>query len=507
MTRKINRLLVTVFFTLVILGLLLVVKGDTGDQGINFQTDLSTTLGGPFEGSNSTSRYALVVALVKNHTFFFSTDLAKFAAPDVVYYQGKYFSLFTPGVSLVAAPFYWLGLKFQAPQIFAYSVNLVFAVFNLCLIALITRKLGANWPISLLSGFIFTFATNVLPYSLTLTQHPGTTTILLLSLLITFRDPTFSTNISLGILLGAGILFDIPNLLLLLPVAFYTLGLHFSITTTRSRYKISFRPVFIGFILGILPPILFFASYNYQTAGSYFKISQTIGRTEKVTDETSAQIAQEPVPHTPLEPQKLALDTRSQLNGLYTLLISNERSWLYYSPVLLVGVLGVVLASRDPKIARFSILSLSIIAANIVTYSMFGDPWGGWSFGPRYLIPSAAVLSVFLGYAFIKLKANLVFFILFLLLSLYSLYISSVGAITTVLIPPKIEAETLSTPIPYTYEYNFQLIKKNFSGSLFYNTYLKSLLSSVSYLNYYVTGLYIVTVSLAVLGLQPYDRH
>ena len=120
---------------------------------------------------------------------------------------------------------------------------------------------------------------------------------------------------------------------------------------------------------------------------------------------------------------------------------------------------------------------------NTLLYSMFGDPWGGWSYGARYLIPASGILAIGIAPVLDRFKKNYFFIPVFFLLAGYSFYINTLGAYTTSSIPPKVEAVNLETPIPYTYEYNFQLLEKqNLSSSLFYNLYFSKAISSKDYI-------------------------
>lgn len=108
---------------------------------------------------------------------------------------------------------------------------------------------------------------------------------------------------------------------------------------------------------------------------------------------------------------------------------------------------------------------------NTLLYAMFGDPWGGWSFGSRYMIPSAAVVILFIPFVLTRFKRNIFIYLFIAGLIIYSIFINTLGAVTTTEIPPKQEAKTLISFIPYTYEYNLQLLEKNESYSML-NTYL-----------------------------------
>src|SRR3989344_565006 len=155
----------------------------------------SGRLGGPFESSGSTSRYALTAAIVEDHTLYFSPDRAKFASPDVAKLHGHYFSLFPPGVSFVGVPFYWLGKQLGIPQLATYTSTLILAVFNAWLVVKLARKLGAGVFSSLVSGLLFLFATNALTYALTFTQHHLSTTLILLAMLSALGKRSWLNNL------------------------------------------------------------------------------------------------------------------------------------------------------------------------------------------------------------------------------------------------------------------------------------------------------------------------
>ena len=90
-----NRHLFIVLTLLIAIGLVLAFTKGQISQTVFFQDDYNTTIGGPFEASNSTSRYALTEAIVKYKSLTFNPKEAKFSSPDVVDYQGKFFSIFT----------------------------------------------------------------------------------------------------------------------------------------------------------------------------------------------------------------------------------------------------------------------------------------------------------------------------------------------------------------------------------------------------------------------------
>jgi len=450
----------------------LVVKGEKGNPIYHqSQEARDINVGGPFESSGSTSRYALTEAIVEDGTFFFSKEQARFSAPDMVEYNGRFFSIFTPGVSFIGIPFYMIGKSFGMAQLFTYLSTALFALFNVFLVSKLARKLGSGLYSSLLAGFIFLFATNALSYALTYTQHHASTAIILLALLNAFGKRTLLKNLWFGALLGIGLLVDIPNVLMMAPIGLFILAQHFRVLEHKETIKITFKLSIISLIIGLIPFLALYGWYNYQLTGSYTKIGQTIGRSDYFDPpEVREQRRLEREAAGPSE-RKLPFNTREQLSELYILLVSNQRGWLYYSPVVVVGLLGLFLEYKKRQKRNLIIVAVAVVLTTIVTYSMFGG-LGGWAFGPRYLIPAAAILSASVGLVLQRFRRNIAFLILFIILSTYSIGVNVLGAMTTTQIPPKVEAVNLLKPIPYTYEYNFQLLEENKISSLIYSLYL-----------------------------------
>jgi uncharacterized membrane protein len=197
-------------------------KGQVGDP-IAFQYSYQTGVGSPFEGTNSTSRYALTQAIVDNGRFYFDEAQARFSSPDTSFYNDKYFSLFTPGVSFLAAPLYLLGKNVGLPQFFTFLTNIIFAVINVYLVYRVTRKLGVNSYLALISGLVFLFGSNALAYALTLTQHHIAAALILTAIVLALERVSTLNNLLFGALYGFGLLIDIPVGFLMMPLGFYFL--------------------------------------------------------------------------------------------------------------------------------------------------------------------------------------------------------------------------------------------------------------------------------------------
>jgi len=493
-----------IFLTICLVFLAFFVKGKPGSP-LYYQKEKDPQVTGPFESSNSNSRYALTEVIVEKNSFSFSDEQARFSSPDLVKYQNVYFSIFTPGVSFIAVPFYFLGKLIGVPQLFTYFSTLIFALLNIFLIQKLSKKLGADQFLSYISAGIFMFATNAFPYALTLTQHHAASFVILLSLLLVTQKVTFWRNFWIGFLYVSGLLIDIPNLFMLLPVVLFGLSQHIDIKESLKNVTVSIKLAVSGLILGMIPLLLVFFAYNFNLTGSYIKIGQFIGQYNYPGAITTTQLIKGAKVNKGPSEFKLSLPfkTRLQLRSAYILFFSQQRSWWYYCPIILIGILGLINMAMTKEHRTFSLLAAAIILMNILIYSMFADPWGGWSFGPRYLIPSAALLAIFIAPVLKKFGQNIFFMIPFTLLLVYSLWINTIGALTTAAIPPLGEAEYLNLMVPYTWRYNLLLLtERNTSSSLIYNLFFLKQFPALNYASFMCCGLLLVFIVLYYLYLR-----
>lgn len=83
-----------------------------------------------------------------------------------------------------------------------------------------------------------------------------------------------------------------------------------------------------------------------------------------------------------------------RLFGAAGLLVSPNRGLFVYTPVALLGVAGLCRqirpgGPRDPLLASFGIAAL----AHLLLVGTYNEWWGGWSFGPRYLVDILPLLA------------------------------------------------------------------------------------------------------------------
>jgi hypothetical protein len=135
---------------------------------------------------------------------------------------------------------------------------------------------------------------------------------------------------------------------------------------------------------------------------------------------------------------------------------------------------------------------------------MWGDPWGGWAFGSRYLIPSYAVFSIFLAFALEKIASRKYLKLIVFVCIIYSVLVNTLGAITTSANPPKIEVlkleELSGKQEKYTFERNWDYLSNYGSKSYVYRNFLSKYMSPIRF--YLVI---ICTITVVFTGLFYFD--
>ena len=183
--------------------------------------------------------------------------------------------------------------------------------------------------------------------------------------------------------------------------------------------------------------------------------------------------------------------------GFSILTGSQDRGLFFYSPIFFLAFLGIGFGLKKFNAQQFFLLST--VAANLFLYSSWGDPWGGWAFGPRYLIPTMAILAMYIGLWLTKTKKYYVSRFSTFILFATSCAISLLGVLTTNQVPPKVEADFLK--IRYSYFLNFDYLSKGMSSSYFYNEYISHILTLEQF--YFVLLSSILSLVFIVIFIVP----
>ncbi|NTU72728.1 hypothetical protein HGB07_00955 [Candidatus Roizmanbacteria bacterium] len=189
-------------------------------------------------------------------------------------------------------------------------------------------------------------------------------------------------------------------------------------------------------------------------------------------------------------------------NGLYELLIAPDKGILFFSPILLLALLGIAMSTKRINMER--LILFICIAVNLILYASFTDPWGGWAYGPRYLIPSMAILSLFAGIFLAEFPYQLIAKLLAVLMFSVSSAVALLGALTTNAVPPRIEAVYFK--IKYGILFAAEYLQKNHTGSFLYNQFFAHQLSLFQYF-LIINNVLIVLFILVLFVVPRVSRH
>jgi len=469
---KINVLLmVTFIITTVVLGI--IVKGVAGNLSANDVYNLQARTQ-PFELSPERGRFAIVQSLFEYRRLDFPKEVARYVIPDLAYRDGKFVTLFPPGVSFISSPLYYLGKQFNYSQYFSFLTVSIFAIINVFLIFKIVALLTSNKYAGILAGLIFLFSTTALPYAITLYQHHFTTFFILLSLFLFLKKKSITSLLLSYFVFALSFIVEYHAALFILPVIVVITLKFIDIKVGKKiivKLSYSIFVAFLAFVVGIIPNLAF-SKYVY---GNMFQLAGTVRGVKNV------QVL-EPDIEAARSNSEQAVDSNKSLsnffqmsnvaNGFQVLIASSERGFVFYAPVMLLSIFVIFVFSKSSDDNKKTIRLVFVVQLLIlILYLMWGDPWGGWAFGPRYLIPLFSCNSILLGVVLNKYGKNLLMLALFSVLFIYGLAVNTAGALTTNALAPSKEVESASLP-KVQYMFNFQMISDNHSSSFVYNNLL-----------------------------------
>lgn len=460
----------------------------------------------PFETSLERGRYAEVISLAKYQTF--NVDkFVEFVKPDVAWYNNHYYPAFPPGVSVLALPAFLLGFHFELSQLFTFATSALFSFLTCLVVFELGKKFNLSRPALFFAVLTFAFASSAFVYGVTLSAHPISAFLISLALLTAIKTQNnkhvFLKMAFLWFLFGVNIFIDYPNLAVMLPVLAYAIFPKFSVFHLYNPFKdlhklgLSFPLSSIIASIVLVPIFAAFVSYNLVHYKKPFAFTNTynlqlIERYGLKTTHLTNDIF-----------KKLPYSSRFKLtnlpSGVFTLFFSKDRGLFVFSPVFLLSILGIFALFRKQSGLLTPILAVLIL--NILVYGAFDDPWGGWAFGPRYLIISIPFLSILAGVGFDLIRKTKPFLnLMSIVLFGVSVAISTLGALTTTSVPPEIEAIPLK--VKSNFLYNLDYIQSGKISSFAYNFYFHKFLLPLDF-SAVLVGVIIVFCAASCLLLVP----
>jgi len=361
-----------------------------------------------FHSANEGSALALTRSMVDYGTLSID-NYRDLASVDVSFYKNHYYSDKAPGRGFLAIPLYVTGkfLGFDKEPYVFFSMELMTAFFSALSVVLFYRfalYMKISKGKSFLLAITYGFATILWTFSKTFFAHPYSAFFNLLALFTLLRAMRESKGkrkylIYSGISLGVALLLEYTNVavaILFFSYYFYKLGIkniQFIVIPflTVSSLLLLYNYLIFGNPLNI--------PYNYQY--SYGNILETsYFRTDYLKE------------------------------GLSGLLFSTWRGLFYYSPVLLLSMVGFLywFKQRQEKDKALPLVLMLSFAAILIFYAATPAWRGGNSFGPRYLLAVMPFLVLPMWKTFEIFGKNKFFWIIFGVLLGYSVIFSAIGS-------------------------------------------------------------------------------
>lgn len=167
----------------------------------------------------------------------------------------------------------------------------------------------------------------------------------------------------------------------------------------------------VAFVIAALPLAAGVLAFNLYYFGSPFEFGQLVTGTRVALTKTgSPELWQTP-----------------PWLGAAGLLLSPSRGLLVYSPFLIIGFLGAVLAWRDARFRSLRFLSVAVLALWLPAFLWF-DWWGGWSYGYRPIVDSTPLLALLCAPALAFVLERRVRLALFAAALVWSVLVQALGA-------------------------------------------------------------------------------
>ncbi len=358
----------------------------------------------PILFSNESCRYYLIIAAADYHKLYVD-DISTDESDDLSFNNGHYYSAKAIGVPLLGIPVYWLirnltplgdTSPFFALNIYAvrlFVTSLPFSILGLVMFNL-SRKMGIDRAKSLCMVLAYSLGTIALNHAMIFSGQQTAASFCFFSFamifslkLITGKNKNAGVPYSLiaGLLAGIGALSDYTSMYIVLLLVIYLFSA-----------KIPFRHK-ISYIIGGLPCLILLALYNFHCFGSIFSFSYS-----HLTNEAFMNGASE----------GLLGITLPKLSNIISILFSPSRGLFFIMPIFLYSVFGLLKMLKNKLFLPEAALIILIFLGYLFINGGFYGWHGGWTYGPRYLVPMLPFLALPIVFAGIH---SIWFFLLFLL--------------------------------------------------------------------------------------------
>jgi hypothetical protein len=394
-------------------------------------TIYSLSLNGVWATDHATSFVQLDYAIWKNHSFALG-KVGEFQpnSVDDFQFKGEYYSALAPGTAVLALPFAVLGFLLDGHySVFGNTLILteLFVALTNSICSYFVYKISKFYfakQTSLFLGFVFAFSTVSWPFATYFFQSDVSAMFDVIMAYFALKiaqtgEKDLRNTLYCGLAAAAALTVDYVNAILIPIVLFFLI---FSLRKYRPRLlKVS-----LVFLVASCLGIALIAIYNMTLFG------QPLATSEQLYLKSSTPFGNFTFPFY----LGLVLNLFTPLRGLF-----------FYTPFLVVGVLGYHDMLRSKSTRGEGLFLLGLFLGILLPYSAWYAPTGGVSFGPRFIIPAIPYLIIPAGFVLSVngLKR-------FAVTALYAagVLINGFAALTSILAPDQVWGESpfLNTILP-----------------------------------------------------------
>ena len=334
---------------------------------------------------NGNSRLGLTAAIVQEGRLTIDSfhEGSGLATGDKSIYNGHYYTDKAIGTSLLAAlpyaPIYWgmrlighpIGLWLMAHLLTFLVIGLPSAIAGSIIYIICERISGSPLRARVVTAAV-ALGSMAFPYSLVFFSHQLAAALLWISFFLIFRlrfqdnPPKGWYAVLFGLLLGLSLITEYPTALIVLPLVVYYL---YVLWLKQAKNVVGL--ILFSALGGLLPISLLFG-YNVFVFGQPLVNSYQYLADLSYLDAMSHGIMGIGLPDITV----LFFETFQPAMGLF-----------WQSPVMLMILPGAFYILRDRRYRVEGGLALSIFTVYLVICSGYFQWWGGYSSGPRHIIP------------------------------------------------------------------------------------------------------------------------
>lgn len=325
------------------------------------------------DAAQQASRYALTAAVVEEHTFVLD-DYVQVLGVDRAFYEGHTYSDKAPGQPLLAVPFYalyrWVGgeqgtmLRVEG-NLGLWWLTFWFAALPAAGLAVLmyraALRVAPDGALPAVLGMALT--TMLLPFSTLLFGHVLAAFLGFWAFLLVSKDPSSRRVLLAGGLMGLAVTVEYTMAILALVLGVYLLW--------KARAETGW------YILGGAPFLLALAAYNWAVFGNPIVLSYQVSAFGGTVE----------------APRSVGSVFSSIHIGHLVEVFLAPRGFLAATPLVVVGLIGVVLMIRRRPLRAEGIVSAATFLGFLMIPLMWGNPWGGDSPGPRYMLAALPFLA------------------------------------------------------------------------------------------------------------------